>query len=137
MKPAKSNTIEDESKMNSLIVITGAGGFIGGHLVKYFYDKGFQHIRAVDKKPFEQWYHLFSAGENLCLDCSVEDACRLVCEGATEVYILAADMGGIGFIKRFRVECLRSLLIKTPMVQAFDLCGAQRCLDFSPPPLYT
>src|SRR5260370_31607017 len=126
MKPAKSNTIEDESKMNSLIVITGAGGFIGGHLVKYFYDKGFQHIRAVDKKPFEQWYHLFSAGENLCLDCSVEDACRRVCEGATEVYNLAADMGGMGFIERFHMECLRSVLINTHMIDASYRAGVQR-----------
>jgi len=57
-----------QMKSDSLMVITGAGGFIGGHLVKYFYDEGFKHIRAVDKKPLDQWYQLHPAAENLCLD---------------------------------------------------------------------
>ena len=53
------------------------------------------------------------ASQNLCLDVSQEDNCHRVCEGAVEVYNLAADMGGMGFIERFRVECLRSILINT------------------------
>ena len=126
MKPASSNTIERETKTDSLIVITGAGGFIGGHLVKYFHDQGFTRVRAVDKKPFDQWYQCIPQAENLCLDCSAEDACRRVCEGATEVYNLAADMGGMGFIERFRVECLRSILINTHMIEAASKAGVQR-----------
>ncbi len=114
------------SEMDGLMVVTGAGGFIGGHLVKYFYDKGYKHVRAVDKKPFDQWYQRFPEAENLCLDCSREDACRRVCEGATEVYNLAADMGGMGFIERFRVECLRSILINTHMIEAAYRAGVQR-----------
>lgn len=113
-------------RRNDLIVITGAGGFIGGNLVKYFRDKGFARIRAVDKKPLDEWYLRLPEVENLSLDCSNEQACNHVCNGATEVYNLAADMGGMGFIERFRVECLRSILINTHMIEAAYRAGAQR-----------
>jgi nucleoside-diphosphate-sugar epimerase len=116
----------NDSANKHLIAITGAGGFIGGNLVNYFREKGFSRIRAVDKKPVAEWYRRFSDVENLNLDCSKEEACKLVCEGATEVYNLAADMGGMGFIERFRVECLRSILINTHMVEAAYQAGVQR-----------
>jgi nucleoside-diphosphate-sugar epimerase len=64
--------------------------------------------------------------ECLSLDCSREDHCRRVCEGGVEVYNFAADMGGMGFIERFRVECLRSVLINTHMVEAAYRAGARR-----------
>src|SRR5437588_13098073 len=118
--------MDPQMKSDSPIVITGAGGFIGGHLVKYFVDKGFKRIRAVDKRPLDHWYQLHSAAENLCLDCSSEEVCRKVCEGAAEVYNLAADMGGMGFIERFRVECLRSILINTHMIDAAYRARAKR-----------
>lgn len=118
--------MQPTSKTDSLMVVTGAGGFIGGHLVKYFLDQGFKRVRAVDKKPFDQWYQLHPQAENLCLDCSLEHACKRVCEGSTEVCNLAADMGGMGFIERFRVECLRSILINTHMIEAAYLAGVQR-----------
>jgi GDP-D-mannose 3',5'-epimerase len=111
---------------NDLIVITGAGGFIGGSLARYFHDKGFQHIRAVDKKPLPEWYQRVPGVECLTLDVSHEDNCNRVCEGAVEVYNLAADMGGMGFIERFRVECLRSILINTHLVEAAYQAGARR-----------
>ena len=111
---------------DDLIVITGAGGFIAGNLARYFKDKGFTRIRAVDKKPLYEWYLLVPGVENLCLDCSIEDNCHRVCEGAVEVYNLAADMGGMGFIERFRVECLRSILINTHMIEAAYRAGARR-----------
>ena len=113
-------------KKNDLIAISGAGGFIGGNLVKYFRDRGFSRIRGADKKPLNEWYLRLPEVENLCLDCSTEEACKLVCEGATEVYNLAADMGGMGFIERFRVECLRSILINTHMIEAAYRLGVQR-----------
>src|SRR5947199_6176678 len=111
---------------DKLIVITGAGGFIGGNLVKYFSDKGFTRIRAVDKKPICEWYLRVPEAENLCLDCSREENCKLVCEDAAEIYNLAADMGGMGFIERFRIECLRSILINTHMIEAAYRAGADR-----------
>jgi GDP-D-mannose 3',5'-epimerase len=125
----KHNVItEKESELgkDDLIVVAGAGGFIGGNLVKYFCDKGFTHIRAVDKKPLNEWYQRTATVENLRLDCSEEEACKVVCDGAAEVYNLAADMGGMGFIERFRVECLRSVLINTHMIEASYQAGARR-----------
>jgi GDP-D-mannose 3',5'-epimerase len=113
-------------KKNDRIAITGAGGFIGGNLVKYFRDKGFSRIRAVDKKPFGEWYLRIPEVESLCLDCSNEEDCKRVCDGATEVYNLAGDMGGMGFIERFRIECLRSILINTHMLEAAYQAGVQR-----------
>ncbi|HWH71816.1 MAG TPA: NAD-dependent epimerase/dehydratase family protein, partial [Candidatus Sulfotelmatobacter sp.] len=64
--------------------------------------------------------------ESLCLDCSDEANCHHVCAGAVEVYNLAADMGGMGFIERFRVECLRSILVNTHMIEAACRAGARR-----------
>src|SRR5690348_5381181 len=117
---------QPKSKSDRQIVITGGGGFIGGNLALYFKNKGFTRIRAVDKKPLYEWYLQVPGVENLCLDVSHEDNCRRACEGATEVYNLAADMGGMGFIERFRVECLRSVLINTHMIEAAYRAGAQR-----------
>jgi nucleoside-diphosphate-sugar epimerase len=77
---------------NDLIVVTGAGGFIGGSLVRYFKDKGFHNIRAVDKKPFDEWYQLIDGVENLSLDLSDEENCRRACHRAVEVHNLAADI---------------------------------------------
>jgi len=113
-------------KKNDLIVITGAGGFIAGNLALYFKKKGFTRIRAVDRKPLYEWYLRVPGVESLCLDVSREANCHRVCEGAVEVYNLAADMGGMGFIERFRVDCLRSILINTHMVEAAYQAGARR-----------
>ena len=113
-------------KKDDLIVITGAGGFIGGSLARYFTQKGFTRIRAVDKKPLYEWYLRTPGVESLCLDVSHEENCKRTCEDAVEVYNLAADMGGMGFIERFRVECLRSILINTHMIEAAYRAGARR-----------
>ena len=127
MKEIKRIVEKDPAlKPDDLIVITGAGGFIAGNLALYFKNKGFTNIRAVDKKPLYEWYLHVPGVQNLCLDVSHEDNCHRVCEGAVEVYNLAADMGGMGFIERFRVECLRSILINTNMVEAAWRAGARR-----------
>ena len=111
---------------SDLIVITGAGGFIGGSLARSFHERGFSRIRAVDKKPLSDWYQRVPGVESLCLDVSERKNCVRTCEGAVEVYNLAADMGGMGFIERFRVECLRSILINTHMVEAAWRAGVER-----------
>ena len=120
--------VEKDPKLNKddLIVITGAGGFIGGSLARYFTRKGFTRIRAVDKKPLYEWYLRTPGIESLCLDVSNEANCKRTCEDAVEVYNLAADMGGMGFIERFRVECLRSILINTHIIEAAYRAGARR-----------
>jgi nucleoside-diphosphate-sugar epimerase len=111
---------------DDLIVIGGAGGFIAGALVRYFHDQGFTRIRAIDKKPLPEWYQRTPGVECLCMDLQYEDNCKRACEDAAEVYNLAADMGGMGFIERFRIECLRSILINTHMVEAAYRAGAKR-----------
>jgi nucleoside-diphosphate-sugar epimerase len=120
--------VEKDPKLqkDDLILIAGAGGFIGGSLARYFRDKGFRRIRGVDKKPLPEWYQRIPEVECLTLDLSNEENCQRACEGAVEVYNLAADMGGMGFIERFRVECLRSILINTHLVEAAYRAGARR-----------
>jgi nucleoside-diphosphate-sugar epimerase len=113
-------------KKDDLIVIGGAGGFIAGSLARYFQKRGFTRIRAIDKKPLPEWYQHVPGVESLVLDLSEEANCRRACEGAVEVYNLAADMGGMGFIERFRIECLRSILINTHMIEAAWRAGARR-----------
>jgi len=123
VKGAPSGAAADK---NGLIVIAGAGGFIAGALARYFRERGFTWVRAIDKKPLDEWYQRVPGVENLCLDLSDSKNCERACEGATEVYDLAADMGGMGFIERFRIECLRSVLINTHLIEAAWRAGAQR-----------
>ena len=111
---------------DDLIVIAGAGGFIAGSLVKYFADQGFTNLRAIDKKPLPEWYQRVPGVESLSLDLSYRENCKRAVEGAKEVYNLAADMGGMGFIERFRVECLRSILINTHLIDEAYKAGVER-----------
>ncbi len=122
LKDKKTAALEKDIQ----IVIAGAGGFIGGNLARYFRDKGFTRIRAVDKKPLPEWYQRVPGVECLCLDLSREDNCKRAVEGAQEIYQLAADMGGLGFIERFRIECLRSVLINTHMIESAYKAGCER-----------
>jgi GDP-D-mannose 3', 5'-epimerase len=126
MQQKRASARESKPTQPFQIVVTGAGGFIAGNLVLALSRQGFSRIRAVDKKPLSEWYLRVAGVENLCLDCSDETNCRRICENAAEVYNLAADMGGMGFIERFRVECLRSILINTHMIEAAYRAGAQR-----------
>ena len=111
---------------DDLILVAGAGGFIGGSLIRYFQKKGFSRLRAVDKKPLREWYQVVPGVESICLDVSGPLNCRRAVEGAAEVYNLAADMGGMGFIERFRVECLRSILINTNLIEEAYNAGVQK-----------
>jgi nucleoside-diphosphate-sugar epimerase len=120
-KKAKDTVGKDD-----LIVIGGAGGFIAGSLTRYFHDQGFKRIRAIDRKPLAEWYQVVPGVESLSLDLSERENCVRACDGAAEVYNLAADMGGMGFIERFRVECLRSVLVNTHLVEAAWKAGARR-----------
>lgn len=126
MDRATAKSIHRDLQQNDRIVITGAGGFIGGSLVHYFHSVGYTNIRAIDKKPLSNWYQRLPDVENLCLDLSASDACARAVENAVEVYNFAADMGGMGFIERFRVECMRSSLINTHMLEAAYQAGVNR-----------
>jgi GDP-D-mannose 3', 5'-epimerase len=126
MSTAQSANIKRDLNRDDLIVITGAGGFIAGSLTRYFHDLGYTRIRAIDKKPLPYWYQRVPGVECLSMDLSDNANCIRAVEGAVEVYNLAADMGGMGFIERFRVECLRSILINTNLIEAAYRAGANR-----------
>ena len=126
MKSNSEVQINRDTARDDLILITGGGGFIGGALARYFHDLGYTRIRAVDRKPLPDWYQRVPGVECLSMDLSEkENAIRAVVD-AVEVYNLAADMGGMGFIEHFRVECLRSVLINTHLLEAAWRAGARR-----------
>ena len=100
------------------IVVAGAGGFIGGHLVAAFRKKGYSRIRAVDVKPLDQWYQRFDDVENLQLDLNLRENCEITARGADEIYNLAANMGGMGFIEANKALCMLSVLINTHLLQS-------------------
>ncbi|WP_218080092.1 NAD-dependent epimerase/dehydratase family protein [Anthocerotibacter panamensis] len=105
-----------------LIVVTGAGGFIGGHLVADLLRQGHTHLRAVDCKPLSQWYQRFPEVESRRLDLSLREACYEALDGAHTVYNLAADMGGMGFIENNKALCMLSVTINThALLAARDL----------------
>jgi len=109
-----------------LIVVTGAGGFIGGHLVSAFRARGCKAIRAIDIKPLTDWYQRFDEVENLSLDLNLKENCEIAARGASEIYNLAANMGGMGFIESNKALCMLSVLINTHMLQAAVKHGVPR-----------
>jgi len=101
-----------------LIVIAGGGGFIGGHLVADVVRQGHKNIRVIDRKSISDWWQVFPNLDNRQLDLQLKDACEQALEDATDVYNLAADMGGMGFIEKNKALCMLSVLINTHMLTA-------------------
>jgi nucleoside-diphosphate-sugar epimerase len=117
-----SRAIERVSNMteggDDLVVVTGAGGFIGGHIVGELRRVGNSRIRGVDIKPLDEWYQRFPDVDNRQLDLRDRPACNAAAAGAREIYNLAADMGGMGFIETHKAECMITVLINTHMLLA-------------------
>jgi len=113
-------------KKDQLIVVAGGGGFIGGHLVGDFLRRGFTSVRSVDIKPLDEWYLVHDGVDNLQLDLQDRDNCVKACDDAAEIYQLAADMGGMGFIENNKALCMLSVLINTHMVMAARDAGVER-----------
>jgi nucleoside-diphosphate-sugar epimerase len=111
---------------DDLVVVTGAGGFIAGHMVADLRRQGYKRIRAVDIKPLDEWYQRFEDVENLSLDLDLKENCETAAEGARQVYNLAANMGGMGFIEHNKALCMLSVLINTHMLQAARKFGVER-----------
>ncbi len=110
---------------DDLILVCGAGGFIGGHLVADLRKKGFTNLRAVDKKPFEGWYQKFDDVDSRVLDLQELPACREAAEGSHTIFQLAADMGGMGFIENNKALCMLSVLTNTHMLMAGKDAGTK------------
>jgi GDP-D-mannose 3',5'-epimerase len=107
-------------------VVCGAGGFIGGHLVKSLIANGVNVVRAVDVKPLEDWYQVTDGVESLSLDLKDKANCMAAAGGVTQVYQLAADMGGMGFIENNKALCMLSVLTNTHMLMAAQEQGVKR-----------
>ena len=107
------------------IVVAGAGGFIGGHLVKELVKAG-QKVRAVDLKPLNEWYQVSPDADNIVLDLRLRENCYQAVNGYHEVFNLAADMGGMGFIENNKAACMISVLINTHLLIASKDCGIER-----------
>ena len=107
-----------ELETEGLVVVAGAGGFVGGHLIHGLMDRGFHRIRAVDNKPIGEWYQRPAGIEYVTVDLQQRGACYRVTEGASLVFDLAADMGGMGFIETHKAECMLSVLIGTHLLLA-------------------
>ena len=99
------------------ILVTGAGGFIGGHLVKELIKRGYA-VRGVDIKPFEEWYQCFKEVENYELDMSIKENCFKMVNGVDEVINMACNMGGMGFIENNKALCMLSVLVNTHLLMA-------------------
>ena len=108
------------------VLVTGAGGFIGGHLVARLREDGVEDIRAVDRAPVHEWHQRFDDVDNRRADLQELAACQSACEGIDIVYNLAADMGGMGFIENNKALCMLSVLISTHMLEAARQGGVQR-----------
>lgn len=111
--------------MSDVVVVAGGGGFIGGHLTADLVRQG-RRVRAVDVKPLNEWWQVFDEAENVVADLRRKADCEAACAGATTVYQMAANMGGMGFIEHNKALCMLSVLINTHMLEASIAAGVQR-----------
>jgi nucleoside-diphosphate-sugar epimerase len=108
------------------ILVTGAGGFIAGQLVKKLAET--YTVRAIDKKPFDKWYQITESAENIVGDLTHYDVALNVTQGVDEVYHLACDMGGMGFIEHNKTLCMLSIIPDINTLKAAHLNGAKKFL---------
>lgn len=108
-----------------LVLVAGGGGFIGGHLVAELRRRG-RAVRAVDVKPIAEWCQVFPDVDSVVADLKLHDQCEHACRGTSEVFQLAADMGGMGFIEHNKALCMLSVLTNTHMLQAATAAGVRR-----------
>ena len=101
----------------STYLVCGAGGFIGGHLVKRLMEEG-HNVVCADVKPLEFWFQIYDQNKNFSLDLKESENCDKVTEGVDYIYNMACNMGGMGFIENNKAECMLSVLINTNLLRA-------------------
>jgi len=101
----------------SKILVAGGGGFIGGHLAQTLMDRG-HDVVVSDIKPIDQWYQPLEGAEKIQADMGLRDQCFDLIKDCDEVYNLACNMGGMGFIENNKSLCMLSVLINTHMLEA-------------------
>jgi nucleoside-diphosphate-sugar epimerase len=106
-------------------LVAGGGGFIGGHLVASLLSDGVS-VRAVDCKPLEHWYQPHPGAENLVGDVALREVADAAVAGCDQVYNLACDMGGMGFIERHKARCMLSVLVNAHLLMAARDHGVDR-----------
>jgi nucleoside-diphosphate-sugar epimerase len=109
-----------------LVLVAGGGGFIGGHLVGKLLAEGKWRVRCVDIKPQDEWFQVFPEADNVVADLKDLGHCEAAVRGVSEVYNLAADMGGMGFIENNKALCMLSVLINTHLLLAAKEAGVKR-----------
>jgi nucleoside-diphosphate-sugar epimerase len=107
------------------VLVAGGGGFIGGWLVADLLEQGYR-VRSADMKPLEEWYQVHPGAENLVLDLREIADCRTAVDGMEQVFNLAADMGGMGFIELNKAACMLTVLINTHLLSAARDAGVNR-----------
>ena len=110
---------------DDVVLVAGAGGFIGGHLVSHLVTQGVR-VRAADIKPLDAWWQHSENVEELVVDLADAGACRTAADGVSTVYNLAADMGGMGFIASNKALCMLSVLTSTHLLLAARDAGVGR-----------
>jgi nucleoside-diphosphate-sugar epimerase len=103
--------------MNNKYLVCGAGGFIGGHLVKSLIDDG-NEVVCADVKPLERWFQKFDTNKNFSIDLKEYENCLEVTKGVDFIYNMACNMGGMGFIENNKAECMLSVLINTNLLRS-------------------
>ena len=109
------------------ILVTGAGGFIGGHLIKRLLDDGY-NVTGADIKPLDNWFQIFEKAKNVSIDLNDYNNCLSVTKGIDGIYNFACNMGGMGFIENNKAECMLSVLINTNLLKASKINNVSRFL---------
>ena len=122
------------NKINN-IMVAGAGGFIGGHLIKKLLNDGY-NVVGVDIKPLEYWFQKFAKVKNFSLDLNDYNNCLTVTKGIDAIFNLACNMGGMGFIENNKAECMLSVLINTNLLRASIINNVSKLLYSSSACIY-
>jgi GDP-D-mannose 3', 5'-epimerase len=118
--------MHQDGDKTSPVLVAGAGGFIGGWLIRTLLKEGYSAIRAVDIKPLPDWFQVFSQVDSRVLDLRSDASATEAMRGMAQIYNLACDMGGMGFIETHRAECMVSVLINTNLIRAAHAAKATR-----------